>query len=91
MSALACHHQLSETLIKSLAFPQRLKPDCGRWTYGGTKVPPLQNEDLIRAFLEAGHLYEMPTSAQVTSETDSLLCFPRQPRHGVIQGDWIVS
>ena len=40
-----------ETLIKYLAFPQRLKPHCGRWIYGGTKVPPLQNEDLIRGSL----------------------------------------
>ena len=46
-----------EALISSPAFPQRLKPHCNRWAYGGTEVPPFQNEDLCRCSLEEFSLW----------------------------------
>ncbi len=43
---------LGKGLIKSPAFPQRLKPRCYCDTYGGTEVPPLQSQNLFRRSLE---------------------------------------
>ena len=44
-------NQAREGLTRGPAFPQRLKPRCTCYTYGGTEVPPLQNQDLFRASL----------------------------------------
>ena len=44
--------RLKEGLINGPAFPQRLKPRCYCYTYGGTEVPPLQSQNLFRASLK---------------------------------------